>query len=897
MNKKIKFNRLFSVILSLVIMLSAIPMGVQAAVTTRQVSPPDVSRNIYQVRDGDELYVEPSNKLGNPLNGVMPRCYLITQDARRVDTQELNYGDDTYDIVDVFITDTIEDFAHIIGENVILFIESGVYRVSINSPYSSATLFSKSNLSIIGFGSSKVVFQRGSDNGGNPARIAFNAPNIYVKNITFDYSGLNTLSNTADGNYAVFVGGGAANFIIENCAITNVGNIVTSSLYKNIGLGVADVAAGNRHFINLTIDNVKSNVISSVVEINQASRVYFKNLNVDGSVAGAPDRAIRIGDPGLTFEERQSLSCVFAGNMKITSTNTAGVGFVGVQSVEYDIIALPKDYRYVEYYYFSGLRAGCDYRIWNILPGHSDESAVLDRADNYWIISFDNFHEECDNLVNTHLQCVSHVRKIIKNRINTRVPDVNVKIIAKSINGMIESFFVSNFDAGVTVNLVVVGSLGDLYNSRELIPIEAGGLVDLSANAYNVKLYNIDFAAEAKYTFQRAVYGIIADEFEVQDGNDGSYLLGMNVADYRPENDVPAAITDNGNGGPGGSEPNAGNISADSFVNCRFIALLKEIWVDDHRISMGDKVDLSPELTGGGGLPIPRISDIDSPDLHYWSDNSHVAVVDSDGVVMAVGRGRAIIYIKARDLYNTGEFEKPWAMSVITVRADYLKPDLSDKLEVENHIAYMLGYPDGTIRPENNITRGEAAMIFFRLLKGSYRDTLLTQTNSFVDVTSGLWYNEAVSTLAAGEYVFGYAGSNRFEGDRFITRAEFAIIAARFTDDIYLGDNVFPDLEDHWAAPDINLAVELGWITGYPDGTFRPNQPITRAEVSVFANRVLGRDMLNYSSFLPHMITWPDNEIGQWYYMDVQEATNSHDFYRKDDGTEVWTKILLGIRS
>ena len=216
------------------------------------------------------------------------------------------------------------------------------------------------------------------------------------------------------------------------------------------------------------------------------------------------------------------------------------------------------------------------------------------------------------------------------------------------------------------------------------------------------------------------------------------------------------------------------------------------------------------------------------------------------------------------------------------------------QLNTEDHYAYIVGYEDGTVRPEGDITRAEVATIFFRLLTDESRNEYWSQTNDYTDVAEGDWYNNAVSTLSKAGILNGYEdGSFRPNGN--ITRAEFATIAARFFEATYEGEDLFPDIEGHWARDYINQAAHAGIVNGYEDGTFQPQENITRAEAMTIVNRTLDRHP-DADHFLADMITWPDNLESAWYYEQVQEATNSHEYVMKTDKDqnryEDWTKLL-----
>ena len=219
--------------------------------------------------------------------------------------------------------------------------------------------------------------------------------------------------------------------------------------------------------------------------------------------------------------------------------------------------------------------------------------------------------------------------------------------------------------------------------------------------------------------------------------------------------------------------------------------------------------------------------------------------------------------------------------------------DVPTGLNGDDHFAYIVGYPNGNVEPNGNITRAEVATIFFRLLTEEVRTANSTQSNSLSDVTRGQWFNHAVSTLSSMGIVKGH-NDGTFAPNAPITRAEFAAIAARFDDKNTDMSSKFTDIASHWAKNEIGIAANKGWINGYPDDTFRPNQYITRAEAMTLVNRVLNRLPENSSDLLDSMIKWPDNsDASAWYYLAVQEATNSHAYSdkSKDDKYEKWTTI------
>ncbi len=215
-------------------------------------------------------------------------------------------------------------------------------------------------------------------------------------------------------------------------------------------------------------------------------------------------------------------------------------------------------------------------------------------------------------------------------------------------------------------------------------------------------------------------------------------------------------------------------------------------------------------------------------------------------------------------------------------------------LNTDDHYAYVVGYPDGTVRPNGSITRAEAATIFFRLLTDATRSQYWTTTNAYSDVAAGSWYNNAISTMSSAGIVNGYPDGT-FRPDAPITRAEMAKMISLFAK-LDKTENRFTDIAGHWAEAYIKLAAGNGWIEGYPDGSFKPQQSITRAETMTMINRVLERVPSTISHLLPYSVmqTYPDCVASDWFYIAVQEATNSHTYERaatEKNGDEQWIAL------
>lgn len=250
-------------------------------------------------------------------------------------------------------------------------------------------------------------------------------------------------------------------------------------------------------------------------------------------------------------------------------------------------------------------------------------------------------------------------------------------------------------------------------------------------------------------------------------------------------------------------------------------------------------------------------------------------------------------YVLDRTEYEINHKDFSDSLSTAVKYADTVRnyrgttPDL---LNDSDHFAYVIGYMDGNVRPYGLISRAETTTIFFRLLKDSVRDGNLLTSNTYTDVADDYWANIAISTMTGLGIVQGRS-TTTFDPKAPITRAQFAAICARFDTGKSNGEQTFSDIQGHWAEKYIQRAAELGWIKGFEDGTFRPDTYITRAQAMTMINRVLNRIPEDESDLLPGMNVWPDCNPGDWFYLAVQEATNSHDFEHKAGSYETWTRL------
>ena len=248
--------------------------------------------------------------------------------------------------------------------------------------------------------------------------------------------------------------------------------------------------------------------------------------------------------------------------------------------------------------------------------------------------------------------------------------------------------------------------------------------------------------------------------------------------------------------------------------------------------------------------------------------------------------------------FTAGNREYPAALNIVNTYRTY-HPSTPSKptLNTGDHYAYVMGYPDGTVRPNGSITRAEVSAILFRLLSDKTRDEYFTTESSFTDVKAGAWYNNSIATLEKAGVIVDTAKGGAFRPNEAITRAELAAMLAQFSDAKPVKGVKFSDVSaEHWAYEAIAIAAKMGWIEGYPDGTFRPDATITRAEMMTLVNRALDRVPSDEDHLLSKrvMLTFPDCKSGDWFYIAVQEATNSHTYERaatEKNGDEQWTAL------
>lgn len=451
------------------------------------------------------------------------------------------------------------------------------------------------------------------------------------------------------------------------------------------------------------------------------------------------------------------------------------------------------------------------------------------------------------------------------------------------------------------------GVLNRVYTDRAEIPIVSTDHARTGSSQYMVEIYGYLVLNGAEPSlFYKSHYNFIdfGGDNDTEATVDRSYVFRVAV-------EGPAAYPITASAGPGGTISPSGTVQVPAGESQTFTIEAETGWhiqdvqvdgasvgaVGSHTFPAVEEAhtihaSFAQDPTGGGGdgTTYYTLRYVSNGGTEYDSERyRRGTVVTLDKVPVREGHTFTGWYA---DQALTQAVTQVKMTSGRTVYAGWAVTEVPGWLNGTDHFAYIIGYDDGTVRPLDPISRAETASLFFRLLRDEVREDYLTGWNTFQDVEEGAWYHTAVSTLARMGVLEGRSAAV-FDPDASITRGEFAALCARFDrSDAGTGAH-FTDISGHWAEEEICRAAALGWVQGRGDGTFCPDAPITRAEAMALVNRVLGRLPEGPEDLLEGMRTWPDNQDPDaWYYLPVQEATNSHQFQPKADGAhETWTGL------
>ena len=505
----------------------------------------------------------------------------------------------------------------------------------------------------------------------------------------------------------------------------------------------------------------------------------------------------------------------------------------------------------------------------------------------------------------------------------TITPDAGYKISSVSVNGALQpipadgTYTFTDIQANHVIKVNFVTATSTATNFTVTALAETGGnITHPGAHSIAKDADSPEFEVIAGTDYQ--VKDVLIDGIVTQPSADNKYRFTnvqqnhIIVARFEPIGTPPVQHTINSSAGTGGTISPLGDAKVDDGGSQKYTITpgsgyqVKDVLVDGVsvgkvtsydfiNVSANHTISVTFESTGGSGGGGGGGGGTTTHTLEYKTEAGGTITGDAtqrvehgkDGTTVTAVPKDGYSFLGWSDGITTATRQDKDIRNSLTVTALFRAND--EILNKADHFGYIIGYTDGSVRPMNSITRAEVATIFFRLLKDDIRQASWQTKNPFSDIVSQAWHNNAISTMYGLGVVKGTEDGS-FQPDAPITRAEFAAIAARFDSKDYTGPDLFTDISGHWAANSINRAAVKGWVQGSGDGTFRPNDPITRAEAVTLVNRVLERDAVTENSFLPNMIVWPDNLSGQWYYAAMQEATNSHS-YKKENGLESWTKL------
>ncbi len=662
--------------LALLVLVSSPATPAWSSATTQNNPPaPDTASTLYQVRDGDAAYVAPTN--GYDDGGVTAYCLLTQDPSKAALTSVIAPNGNTYALTHVYVGNALSLAAGCIDANMTLFVDPGTYSSDLD--YYRLT---RQNFSLVGLGlgggdpSVTLVRTNSTGNDGTVDRYHFvgteEAPktDIYIGNVILDFASKDLRNNKTYGYYAVNVGAWTDGFVMNDVIIQNVGAPNSASLY-NSALNIFYANTGTHHFVDVTVRNMTTGRFAGVgvVFTNQSTGVYFYDLTVDVSQTNSGLYGVRVENSNTDNLPLTDNMAVFAGDTQVST------GFIQVQDYRYDLIGISGDYRYVQYTTNNGSSNGNypAYRVYKTLPAPAANTAILDRADGYWVV-----RQGQSRTVTQQLSDIATVRNYVASKLSStpaRIPAANIKLAVAS-PAEVASFTVPDFKAGVPVNIVAVLTVTALGTGTARVPVAAGFTANLgsTANSANVTLYNFDFAASAKYTLAEAITGISPVALTKTDPRDGKYPLGLslNVADYKPASNVPAKVT--------ASSP----VLSSQLRNSTFVALASGEPGSLTALNLAiakSSIGLDTTTTAVATVPawytaatapaVDGIAGADDPSIAYFSSDAAIATVDPDtGLVTAVGVGTATIYAKAKDSLNNGEIEKPFASTSVRVSSE-----------------------------------------------------------------------------------------------------------------------------------------------------------------------------------------------------------------------------------
>ena len=786
-------------------------------------------------------------------------------------------------------------------------------------------------------GAGTVTFQNMTLRSGSADYLGFiRANNTVVENCTINgktfYWGYksaefkNTTFNCPSRDYAIWTYS-SPTMTFENCTFNSSGKVI--NVFTDYSAGKHDITV---NFMGCTVNNTSSN--KAVLNINDSNMGNYKyTLNISGNNTVSSNVSATGNDPSSSFyktRDSQTCSRLFGYSSEANNTGRTIVKFNGTTVWENGKMVDAKAY------HTKGVTVdGVTYN--NGVDGANDSLYAEGYKDNKVKTTATNWVKQDDGSYTRTVtrKCDYCDYKEETTEINWNVPKSKTATQLDT-NTWTSDVTLSLFDGTATAYTVGAGStvtdtIGEKFDFASIKSLTVGGTELQSKADDNVTYFGDDANAlnDSHYRFKVA-YDSANDKFvwtineevtqsapvqltytvrlvtpETEPGTYGvedlkgekvltdteaanalytnaSAVLNAKtennetiVAQNFPKPSVSYTVKSSGGGGGGSS-------------TTYYYFAIEKVDAQDGSVLSGAKFGLfldgkqiATATSNRSGIAMFRVNESDYRKINAKSDLYYQELTAPEGYVVNSDE----VSIEKSDLTTSRSKAEKDAETVRNYRSS--TPDL---LNGDDHFAYVVGYQDGCVHPNALITRAETATIFFRLLKDDVRDDNLRTSNTFADVPNDHWANTTISTMAGLGIVQGRS-STAFDPNASITRAEFAAICARFDTGKSSGTQTFSDIKGHWAQSYIERAAELGWIKGFEDGTFRPNDCITRAQAMTMINRVLNRIPEDASDLLPDMNVWPDCNPGDWFYLAVQEATNSHNCKHKAGNYETWISM------
>lgn len=765
-------------------------------------------------------------------------------------------------------------------------------------------------------GAGTVTFKNMTLQSGNKDYLGFiRADNTVVENCTINgktfYWGYtsatfkNTTFNCPSGDYALWTYS-SPTMTFDGCTFNSSGKVI--NVYTDYGAGKQDITV---NFKDCTVNNTGSSLkpVLNINDSNMGSYKYILNISGNNKVSGVDvdnDTCSRLfGYGGKAATNNKGNTVV---NINDVTVWENGVRAVAHDCADFNTGSYDDGINTNETQYTDGYKDNAFSEIWGAWTAGQDGKLhrTGKRVCDYCGYSEDITDEKDFELDVSRSKTATDLDNEYHSTVTLSLPSAEEPLSSDFNSIQNETLYAVG--AGSTVEDKIGDGFSLDVNSFKLTVggAEIPGTFDATTNTWSFGTNNNRYARftvaydESAKTFVWTINENVSNSAPVQ----LSYTIKLDspataAGTYEEPTNEYATLVPKDSAGNVGKElsfpvpivsytiSGGGSSGGGGSSTYYYFAIEKVDAQDSHTLNGAkfglylDSKQIATATSNRSGIATFRVDESDYRKITTKSDLYYQELTAPEGYVVSSDK----IDIEKSDLTTS---QTTAEKNAETVR-NYQKNAPAD-LNGDDHVAYVHGYTDGTVKPNNNVTRAETATMLYRLLTESRRNEIQTANNSFSDVSTDDWYNESVSTMANGKYITGYPDGT-FGGNKNITRAEFVAMLVRFIG-VQNEDCSFIDVSrDYWAYGCIATATKAGWIAGYTDGTFKPEQPITRAEAMTIINRVLNRGV-NEKSELMNFRVWPDNDPSAWYYYEVIEASNEHE-YTGSRPSENWTSLRI----